>query len=180
VKWLCGGPGAAYLYVRPDLIPRFAPRVTGWFGHEKPFAFTMPEQRYAGNMWRYLGGTPAIAALYQARAGAELIAEVGVERIRKKSLRQTQKLIEMVDARGFKLNSPRDPARRGGTVVFEFDGSGPVAAELNRRRFFCDHRPGAGIRISPHYYTKDEELDLFFDEVAKIRAKGVSGGTAAY
>ena len=79
VKWLCGGPGAAYLYVRPDRIAQFAPRTTGWFGHEKPFAFTMPEQRYAPGVWRYMAGTPAVAALYQARAGAEIVAEIGVD-----------------------------------------------------------------------------------------------------
>ncbi len=170
VKWLCGGPGAAYLYVRKDRIPQFAPRVTGWFGHEKPFAFAMPEQRYADGIWRYAGGTPAIAALYQASAGQEIIAEVGVARIREKSLRQTGRMIAMVDERGCKLNSPRDAAGRGGTVVFDFDGSGAVAAELNRRRFFCDHRPGVGIRVSPHFYTKDEEIDLFFAEVDRLRA----------
>jgi kynureninase len=168
VKWLCGGPGAAYLYVRKDLVPRFAPRVTGWFGHEKPFAFAMPEQRYAGNVWRYVGGTPAIAALYQARAGAEIIAQVGVERIREKSLRLTRKILELADERGFTIHSPRDPAERGGTVVMDFEGSGAVAAELNRRRFFCDHRPGVGIRVSPHFYTKDEEIELFFAEIAKL------------
>ena len=179
VKWMCGGPGAAYLYVRPDLVPRFAPRVTGWFGHEKPFAFTMPEQKYAPGMWRYMGGTPAIAALYQARAGAEIIGQVGVERIRRKSLRQTEKMIGMVDELGFKLSSPRAAERRGGTVVFDFDGSGAVAAELNKRRFFCDHRPGAGIRVSPHFYTKDEEIDLLFEEIRKI---GTPSGppTSAY
>jgi putative FmdB family regulatory protein len=165
---MCGGPGAAYLYVRPDLVPRFAPRVTGWFGHEKPFAFTMPEQRYAPGMWRFMGGTPAIAALYQARAGAEIIGQIGVERIRRKSLRQTARMIEHVDELGFRLSSPRAPERRGGTVVFDFDGSGAVAAELNRRRFFCDHRPGAGIRVSPHFYTKDEEIELLFEEIQKI------------
>jgi kynureninase len=170
VKWLCGGPGAAYLYVRADLIPRFAPRVTGWFGHERPFAFTMPDQQYAPNVWRYVGGTPAIAPLYQARAGVEIIAEVGVERIRQKSLRQTQRLIELVDEHMFILRSPREPERRGGTVVFDFPGSGQVAQELNRRRFFCDHRPGVGIRISPHFYTKDDELNVFIAEVEKIRA----------
>ena len=171
VKWLCGGPGAAYLYVRKDLIGRFQPRVTGWFGHEKPFAFTMPEQRYAPNIWRYVGGTPAIVALYQARAGAEIIAEVGVARIREKSLRQTAHLIERVDELGYRLGSPRDPARRGGCVVFDFPGSQEVAVELNRRRFFCDHRPGAGIRIAPHFYTADEELDRFFTEIAAIRGR---------
>jgi kynureninase len=169
VKWLCGGPGAAYLYVKKELIPRFAPRVTGWFGHEHPFAFTMPEQVYASNVWRYIGGTPAVASLYQARAGAEIIGEVGVPRIRAKSLRQTQKLIDLVSANGFTLRSPRDASVRGGSVVFDLPEAGPVAAELNRRKFFCDYRPGAGIRVAPHFYTRDDELDAFFDEIARIR-----------
>jgi kynureninase len=179
VKWLCGGPGAAYLYVRPDLVPRLSPRVTGWFGHEKPFAFTMPEQRYAPNMWRFMGGTPAIAALYQARAGAELIAEIGVERIRAKSLRLTDTMIGWVDELGFKLNSPRAHAQRGGSVIFDFEDAGAVAAELNRRRIFCDHRPGAGIRVSPHFYTKEEEIPLLFEEIKKI-GKPTGGATSAY
>jgi kynureninase len=168
VKWLCGGPGAAYLYVREDLIPRYSPRVTGWFGHERPFAFTMPEQRYAPGIWRYVGGTPAIAPLYQARAGAEIIGAVGVQRIRSKSLRQTQHIIDLVDERGFALRSPREPDRRGGCVVFDFPRSGEVAAELNRRKFFCDHRPGVGIRVSPHFYTRDDELLAFFAEIASL------------
>ncbi|HKA86424.1 MAG TPA: aminotransferase class V-fold PLP-dependent enzyme [Haliangiales bacterium] len=168
VKWLCGGPGAAYLYVRSDLVPRFAPRVTGWFGHEHPFAFTMPEQRYAPNVWRYAGGTPAIAALYQARAGAEIVAEVGVARIREKSVRLTQRIIDAIDGRGFRLRSPRAAEERGGSVVFDFDGSDAVARELNRRKFFCDHRPGVGIRISPHFYTREDEIDGFFQEIAAI------------
>ncbi len=168
VKWLCGGPGAAYLYVKKEHIARFAPRVTGWFGHKQPFAFTMPEQRYADNIWRYVGGTPAIAALYQARAGAEIIAQVGAMRIREKSLRQTQKIIDLVDESGFVLRSPRSPAERGGTVVFDCPGSATVAAELNRRRYFCDHRPGVGIRISPHLYTRDDELGAFFEAVRNL------------
>jgi kynureninase len=165
VKWLCGGPGAAYLYVKKAHIPRFAPRVTGWFGHEQPFAFTMPEQHYASDVWRYVGGTPAIAALYQARAGAEIIAQVGVANIRRKSVQQTQKIIDLVDENGFVLRSPRRELDRGGTVVFDFPDSATVAAGLNRRRFFCDHRPGVGIRISPHFYSMDEELGAFFEQV---------------
>jgi kynureninase len=168
VKWLCGGPGAAYLYVRQDLLPRFAPRVTGWFGHEKPFAFAMPEQRYAENVWRYVGGTPAIAPLFQARAGVEILAEVGVDAVRRKSLRQTQRMIDLVDELGFTLRSPRSSEIRGGTVIFDFAGSGEAAADLNRRRFFCDHRPGVGIRVSPHFYTRDDEIESFFAEVRRL------------
>lgn len=169
VKYLCGGAGCAYLYVRKDLIEQFAPRMTGWFGNEAPFAFTMPSQTYAENVWRYMGGTPAVAALYQARAGQEIVGEIGVTRIREKSLRQTQKIIDLVDGHEFTLNSPRAAEVRGGSVVLDFPGSADVARELNRRSFFCDHRPNAGIRIAPHFYTKDEEIDLFFGELVKIR-----------
>lgn len=170
VKWLCGGPGAAYLYVRPDLIPRLSPRVTGWFGHKKPFAFSMPEQDYADNIWRCVGGTPAIAALYQARAGIEIVNRVGIDAIRAKSLRQTELLLERCHERGFRLNSPLSPRRRGGTVVFDLPRSEEIGRELNRRGFLCDHRPGAGLRVSPHFYTTDEEITRFMDEVDKLAA----------
>jgi kynureninase len=169
VKYLCGGPGAGWMYVRPDLVGQFSPRVTGWFGNEAPFAFTMPAQSYAEGVWRYMGGTPAVAALYQARAGHTIVGEIGVTRIRAKSLALTEKIIGWVDELGFTLNSPRAEAERGGSVVLDFVGSADVARELNRRRFYCDHRPGVGIRIAPHFYTKAEEIDLFFAEIKKIR-----------
>jgi kynureninase len=175
VKYMCGGPGAAYLYARPDVLEEFAPRVTGWFGHESPFAFGMPSQIYADNTWRFMGGTPAIAALYQARAGAEIVCEIGARKIREKSLAQTARIIELVDEREFTLNCPRDDKVRGGSVVLDFVGSADIARELNRRRFFCDHRPGVGIRIAPHFYTTDEEVDRFFAELDKIR-KGSGPG----
>jgi kynureninase len=170
VKYLCGGAGAAWLYVRPDLIEQFAPRVTGWFGNESPFAFTMPDQTYAEGIWRYMGGTPAVAALYQARAGQTIVGEIGARKIRDKSLAMTQKCIDWVDELNMKLNSPREPERRGGSVVFDFVGSADVCRELNRRKFFCDHRPGVGIRIAPHFYTKAEEIELLFAEIKKIRS----------
>lgn len=169
VKYLCGGPGAGWLYVRPDLIDKLEPRVTGWFANAHPFAFTMPGQTYADTVTRYQNGTPAIAALYQARAGHTIIGEIGVARIREKSLALTARAIAHVDELGFTLSSPREPARRGGSVVFDFVGAADVCRELNRRRFFCDHRPGVGIRIAPHFYTKAEEVDLFFAEVKRIR-----------
>jgi kynureninase len=169
VKYLCGGPGAAWLYVRKDLTERFSPRVTGWFGNEAPFAFTMPEQSYAETVWRYMGGTPAVAALYQSRAGQSIIGEIGVRKIREKSLVMTQNCIDWIDELGMTLNSPRSEQMRGGSVVFDFVGSADVCRELNRRKFFCDHRPNAGIRMAPHFYTKPEEIDLFFNELKKLR-----------
>jgi len=172
VKYVCGGPGAAWLYVRKDLVEQFAPRVTGWFGNEAPFAFTMPAQSYADTIWRYMGGTPAVAALYQARAGQQIVGEIGVRKIRDKSLVMTQKCIDWIDELGMKLNSPRASEQRGGSVVFDFVGSADVCRELNRRKFFCDHRPGVGIRIAPHFYTKPEEIELLFAEIKKIRGGG--------
>jgi kynureninase len=169
VKWLCGGPGAAYLYVRPDRIPQLSPRNTGWFGHEKPFAFTMPEQRYAEGVWRYMAGTPAVAALYQARAGVEIIGEIGVARIREKSLRQTTRVMQICDERGWRVNTPRAANERGGTVCFDFDGSEQVAKTLNATGFLCDWRPQSGIRMSPHFYSTDEEVERFMSEVARLR-----------
>jgi kynureninase len=172
VKYLCGGPGAAWVYIRKDLIEQFEPRVTGWFGNEAPFAFTMPAQTYADTAWRYMGGTPAVAALYQARAGQRIVGEIGVRKIREKSLALTDRVIAWVDELGFKLNTPRAADRRGGSIVFDFVGAAEVCRELNRRKFFCDHRPGAGIRIAPHFYTKADEVEQFFAELKKIRTGG--------
>jgi kynureninase len=117
-----------------------------------------------------MGGTPAVAGLYQSRAGQKIIGEIGVRKIRDKSLVMTQKCIDWVDELGMKLNSPRRADIRGGSVVFDFVGAGDVCRELNRRKFFCDHRPAAGIRIAPHFYTKPSEIDLFFSELKKIRS----------
>jgi kynureninase len=181
VKWACGGPGAAYLYVRPDLLEHLAPTATGWFAHAEPFAFDMGPMRYAADVWRMIGGTMAIPAVYTARAGWETIAKLGVDRIRKKSLRQTKLLRELAEARGFAVNTPRDDAQRGGTICFDFDGAEAVSRELSRRKFFHDYRPKCGIRASPHFYTTDEELERFMRELDRVRAEGPSaGGRAAY
>jgi kynureninase len=168
VKWLCGGPGAGYLYVRPDLQTKLEPKTTGWMAHEAPFTFDT-EMRYAPNIARFLHGSPAIPALYAAQSGYEIINEIGVEAIRKKSLRQTSWLIELAEEAGFQVTSPKDPARRGGTITVAHEQAGAITKELIRREFIVDYRPGAGLRISPHFYTKDEELELVIDEMKKIR-----------
>jgi kynureninase len=181
VKWVCGGPGAAYLYVKPELLPELAPMSTGWFAHSEPFAFDMGPMRYADDVWRFIGGTMAMPAIYTARAGWEIVARLGVDRIRKKSLRQTKLLRELVDARGFTVNTPRDDAARGGTICFDFDGAEAVSRELSRRNFFHDYRPKCGLRVSPHFYTTDDELQHFMsalDEVRKNPPK--DAGKASY
>ncbi len=171
VKWLCGGPGAGYLYVRSDLRASLEPRVTGWVAHKRPFAFESGGIEYADDAFRFLNGTPAIPALYAARSGYEIINEIGVENIRRKSLRQTQRLIDLADEAGFRINTPRTDAERGGTVTLDVSDGQEITKELLRRDFLVDFRPGAGIRIAPHFYTKDEELDLVISEIQAIRAE---------
>jgi kynureninase len=168
VKWLCGGPGAGYLYVAPRLRAQLEPKVTGWMAHASPFAFEDGPVRYSDGAARFLHGSPSIPALYAARSGYEIINEVGVEAIRRKSVRQTQRLIELAEGAGFRVTSPRDPERRGGTITVAAPHAPAVTAELVRREIIVDYRPGAGVRISPHFYTKDEELDLVIDEMRRI------------
>ena len=168
VKWLCGGPGAGYLYVRPDHQKRLEPRMTGWMAHESPFAFEGGAIRYAPNIARFLHGSPSVPALYAAQSGYRIINEIGVPQIRAKSVRQTTRLIELAEEAGFRVTSPRDPARRGGTITVAIDHPAAVTSELIRREFIVDYRPGAGVRISPHFYTKDEELEHVIREMRDI------------
>lgn len=168
VKWLCGGPGAGYLYVRPDLHQKLEPRTTGWMAHEAPFAFEN-ELRYASSVARFLHGSPAIPALYAAQSGYRIINEIGVERIRAKSIRQTTRLIELAQDAGFRVTSPMNPNDRGGTVTVWHEEAAAITRELIRREIIVDFRPGAGVRISPHFYTRDEELDVVIAEMKKIR-----------
>jgi kynureninase len=168
VKWLCGGPGAGYLYVRPDLQSKLEPRTTGWMAHESPFAFES-SMKYAPNITRFLHGSPAIPALYAAQSGYRIINEIGVEAIREKSTRQTQMLIQLAEEAGFRVTSPKDPNRRGGTITIAAEHAAAMTKELIRREFIVDYRPGAGVRISPHFYTKDEELELIVREMKTIR-----------
>lgn len=168
VKWLCGGPGAGYLYVRPDLHSQLQPKTTGWMAHESPFAFDT-ELQYASGIRRFLHGSPAIPALYAARSGYRIINEIGVDKIRQKSMRQTTRLIEMAEEAGFEVTSPRDPSQRGGTITLMHENAAAIASELINREFIVDFRPGAGVRISPHFYTTDEELELVIREMKSIR-----------
>jgi kynureninase len=168
VKWLCGGPGAGYLYVHPRLHNELEPKVTGWMAHEHPFAFAPAPIAYAPGIARFLHGSPAIPALYAARGGYKIINEIGVEQIRAKSTRQTSLLIELAEAAGFRVTSPRDASQRGGTVTVNVEHAPAVTRELVRREIIVDYRPGAGIRISPHFYTKDEELDIVIREIRRI------------
>jgi kynureninase len=167
VKWLCGGPGAGYLYVRRDLWPQMKPRVTGWAANHTPFAFAA-EHEYDPGIGRFLNGTPNVPAMYAARSGYEIVNEIGVDSIRAKSIRQTTRLIQLAEEAGFRVNSPKNPAERGGTVSIDVPNGYEVNQVLSRREFLADYRPGAGIRVAPHFYSTDEELDLIVREITKI------------
>jgi kynureninase len=171
VKWLCGGPGNGWLYVRPDLAERLEPTFTGWQAHEAPFAFE-EEMRFASGAARFLTGTPNVPAHYAATAGYDLIEEVGVDRIRANSLSQTQLLIDLADAAGFEVRSPRAPERRGGTVTVHVPEFPAVHRELAERQILCDFRPDAGIRLGPHYYTSDDELRFVIAQIGEILSTG--------
>jgi kynureninase len=169
LKWLCGGPGGSFLWTRPGLDLR--PAVTGWQAHARPFAFE-PAMEHAEGAWRWLGGTPAVPALYAAIEGPRLVRAAGLEAIRAKSTRQTARLIELADARGYPVHAPRDPARRGGTVAFDVPHAYEVAQSLLSRDIVVDYRPGAGIRVAPHFYTSDDELEAAVAAIDEILTTG--------
>jgi kynureninase len=171
VKWLCGGPGNGWLYVRPDLAGVLGPTFMGWQAHARPFAFE-PELELAEGAARFLTGTPNVPALYAATPGYDLIEEIGVERIRANSVHQTQLLIELLDEAGFEVGSPRDPERRGGTVTVRVPEFEAVHAELGERQVICDFRPESGLRLGPHYFTTDEELEHAVSEITAIVESG--------
>jgi kynureninase len=171
VKWLCGGPGNGWLYVRPDLAESLEPTFMGWQAHARPFAFE-PELEYASGAARFLTGTPNVPALYAATAGYDLIEEIGVELIRDNSLRQTQLLIDLFDDAGFELASPREPQRRGGTVTVRVPEFEAVHRELTDRQILCDFRPDAGLRLGPHYYNDDDELRNVAGQIREIVETG--------
>ena len=168
VKWLCGGPGAGYLYVKPDLYDKIEPAVTGWMAHEHPFAFETGPIKYAHNSMRFLHGSPQIPALYGAQGGYEIINEIGVDQIRKKSLRQTEMIFALCDQQGYTTHTPRDPDQRGGTVVVDVPYGDAVLKELTAQNVLADYRPDAGIRISPHFYTLDSEIETTFHIMKQI------------
>src|SRR5215831_6053168 len=168
VKWLCGGPGAGYLYVRRDRWAQLDPAATGWMAHESPFSFEGGPIRYAGDIYRFLNGTPNIPAMYAARSGYEIVAEIGVPAIREKSMQQTTRLIELALEAGFRINTCRNPQHRGGVVVIDVPNGREVTQELGRREILVDYRPKAGIRVAPHFYTTDDEIEHTVSEMKSI------------
>jgi kynureninase len=174
LKWLCGGPGGSFLWVSPTLAERagaIAPAVAGWQAHARPFAFE-PAMEHAEGAWRWLGGTPSIPALHAAIEEPRLVRQAGIEAVRAKSVRQTARLMALAEARGYRAIAPRDPARRGGTVALDLPHAYEVAQTLLARDIVIDYRPGAGIRVAPHFYTSDDELDAAVAAIDDILETG--------
>lgn len=171
LKWLCGGPGGCFLWASPDMSARWAPAITGWQAHSRPFAFA-DQMDYAAGAWRWLGGTPVVPALYANIEGPRLLRRAGLDAVRAKSVRQTSRLIELADARGYTVSAPRDALRRGGTVAFDVPHAAEVARALIAREVVIDYRPGAGIRVAPHFYTTDAEVERVVGEIDDILRTG--------
>lgn len=168
-KWLMGGSGCGWLYVKPELLERFRPAVTGWMAHAKPFDFEPAPMRYTPSMYRFGTGTPTIPGYVVAKPGHDLIREIGLPAIREHNVRLTTKLAELALERGLTVNTPLEPASRTGWIGFDFDGSERVCRGLIAQRIFVDYRPGCGIRASAHFYTTDDEIDRLFSAIDRLR-----------
>ncbi len=170
VKWLCGGPGAGYLYVRPDLARTLEPAIAGWAAHAEPFLFETGSLRYANPPERFQSGTPNVPSLYSARAGYQIVAEIGVPAIREKSLRLTRRLINHARTAGYRLHTPDADDERGGAVIVDVPQGEVVMQELLHHGVIVDYRPGAGIRMAPHFYNTEEDIDRAMDVLDSIVA----------
>jgi kynureninase len=174
LKWLCGGPGGAFIYASPHLPESVRPALTGWQAHARPFGFEDGMEHIEGG-WRWLSGTPAIPALYAAIEGPKLVREAGIAAIRDQSRRMTARLVELADQRGWPVRAPRDPDRRAGTVAIDVPDGQAVCRALAARNILTDYRPGAGVRIAPHFYNTDEEIDIVIAAMDEVLATAAAG-----
>lgn len=172
LKWMCGGPGGVFLYVRPDLRPEMRPKITGWFAHKRPFAFEVDEIELRDDAYRFLNGTFGVASLHSIQPGIDIIAQVGVDNIRAKSKRQTALLLELAAQAEFDLTAPANPDERGGTVTINPPHAYEVSRELLAREILIDYREKAGIRVSPHFYNTDDEVRAVIAAMQEILSSG--------
>jgi kynureninase len=168
LKWLCGGPGNGFLYVRPDVLKTIRPRFSGWLARANPFAFDIADDTLREDAMRMMNGTPTVPTFYAALPGLDILREVGVARIREKSRRMTAHLLELVDRHRYKTVTSRDPERVAGTVAIDVPHASEICKTLNARDFVVDYRPGVGIRVSPHFYNTFEEIDRLVAEIAEL------------
>ena len=174
LKWMCGGPGNAFLYVRPELAENIQPALTGWLAHRSPFSF-VPKMEYTQGSYKFMSGTPPVPCLYTAFAGLEIIKRIGVSQIRRKSLAQTGLVIKKAKERGFRVFSPEEENQRGGHISIGLPHAFQVKQALEEKGIKVDFRKGKDnepdvIRVAPHFYTRDEEIDILFREIDAIYA----------
>jgi kynureninase len=179
LKWLCGGPGVAYLYVREDLRGKLRPSLTGWMAHQRPFAFETGAIDAREDSFRYMNGTPHIPALFACQPGLDILNEVGIQAVREKSRGLTARLMDGARSRGWRVNTPENAAERAGTVSVECPHAYEVCRELLARDILVDYRPKAGVRISPHFYNREEECDVTLAQMEEILKTGAWGKHAA-
>jgi len=168
LKWLCGGPGVAYLYAREDLRRALQPSFTGWLAHRRPFAFEAGAIDARDDAYRFLNGTPHVPALYACQPGLAILNEIGAKAIREKSVRMTTRVLQGAKARGWRVNTAENPAERAGTISLDCPHAMEVCQELLAREILIDYRPQAGIRISPHFYNREEECDFALSQIDDI------------
>ncbi|MDX2084231.1 MAG: aminotransferase class V-fold PLP-dependent enzyme [Candidatus Melainabacteria bacterium] len=161
-KWLCGGPGAAWLYIRPEHLKTLVPSITGWFSHQQPFAFHRQFEP-ADHAARFSTATASIPALLSARAGLEWILRVGVDPIRSYTQVQTQRVIDAALSLGVLVRTPQDPKQRSGVVCLDWPGAAAFEKRLLAEGFWVDYRPGGGLRLSTHFYTPPHSVDRFLE-----------------
>jgi len=176
LKWLCGGPGNAFLYVRPELAEKLQPSLTGWFAHKEPFLFAR-DMEYTQGSYRFMSGTPPVPCLYSAQAGLDIIKNIGITGIRKKSLALTELILKKAKEKDFRIFTPEDGDFRGGAVSFGLAHAFAVKQALAQRGIKVDFRKGDGqepdiIRVGPHFYSKEEEVKTLFQEIETIYALG--------
>jgi kynureninase len=200
LKWLCGGPGNAFLYTRLDRLRAAQPSFTGWLSHRRPFDFDIgsdldflavdrpaaatrenQDLTLRDDAMHMMNGTPSIPAYYAALPGLDIIHEVGVDRIRARSRELTARLLARADESGFRSAAARDPDRLAGTVAVDVPDALQVARTLKARDFVVDYRPPVGIRISPHFYNTIDEVDRVMAEIHTIvsRRDYVTGPTSS-
>lgn len=163
-KWLCGSCESAFLYVSPALLPRLEPAATGWIAAADPLSFA-PPAGWAPDARRFAGGTPAVLPAQLSRPGLSILREVGVPAIRRWSLERTDHLIARAEEAGIAVATPRPHDRRGGIIALRFPGDAAVARDLIASGYVCSYR--GGLRIAPHFYNTDEEIDRFMDELVR-------------
>lgn len=170
-KWLCGGPGTAFLWMKPELRARLRPRLTGWLGHADPFAFEPAPIRYADDHRRFLAGTPSVPAYYVAQAAYHNLHEIGVPRIRAHNLALCQRIIDRSLAAGLTVHSPLAHDQRTGFVAVDFPGSEDASKRLIEERVKLDWRPNCGLRLGPHFFNTEAEVERLMDRIVALAGR---------